>query len=125
MGQEESGQIVDLQGELMAITALLAPVLDDPGVVHQPNEPRLTGENGIGHMLDVSQAREINKIEPGVRTPGGLHFRQHGFTTGAVTTMDQDGGTTLGQGDRSSASEPICGPGDEDDLASYTSGHND
>jgi hypothetical protein len=101
----------------MTISAFLAPVLDDPGVVHQRMEPRLTGENGIGQMLGVGQDPEISQIEPGVRTPGGFHFRQHGFATGAVTTMYQDSGTTLGQGDRDAASEPISSPGDGDDLA--------
>src|SRR5829696_7064907 len=117
MGQEKSGQIVDLEGELMAISAFLALVLDDPGVVHQPIEPRLTVENGIGHTSDISQDPEIGQIEPGARTPSGFHFRQHGFATGAVSPMDQDSGTTLGQGDRDAASEPISSPGDEGDLA--------
>jgi hypothetical protein len=50
-------------------------------------ETRLAGEDGISHFSDIGQDPEIGQIEPGVGTPGGLHFRQHGFATGAVTTM--------------------------------------
>jgi hypothetical protein len=67
MGQEEPGQIVDLEGEFVTIGALLPPILDDPGIVHQHVEPRLAGEDCVGHALDIGEGREIRQIEPGLR----------------------------------------------------------
>jgi len=54
MGQEEAGQIVDLEGEFVALDASLQLILNDAGIVHQNVKPWLVGQDSVGHALDIS-----------------------------------------------------------------------
>src|SRR4051812_15855725 len=117
MRQEEPGQIVDLKGQLMAVRALLPPVLDDPGIVHQRVEPGLARKDGIGHAINVGEGSEIRHVKANLRAAYGPELPHDGFTAGAVSSMHEERGPALSQSYSHTTPEPIGGARDQHDLA--------
>ena len=81
----------------MAISAHHPPVLDDPGIIHQPVEPRLARKDGVGHAINVSEDSEICHVKANLRAAYGPDLPDDGFTAGAVSSMHEERDPALSQ----------------------------